>query len=339
MSPDLLSDHLAYTACYDQRGRNTTFAERVMAHFPPDQFPRFMQHLAEAEWRASRENDSADSVIEPLWRVFAEEFDASSFYARGEKLKAWANIAHLQPQRTLQLAEQALRLDTAPPDTNQWVQTEKWDCHAIVLERLPSLLKPLANHHPEHVAAVLDILWRIGRDQPAPRYNSQGHPITTIGEIARFELHKHWAVNDEALHWLARLFGSDDWIDRKNSPEWLIDQMLQPLFNLAVDESWQTGNTFSWRTIPLPLDRTDKYRDGVLSIIRRIAKRGSAALTLATLNTVQRGMQFAYLGTATVTRQFRERWLVERKKHLQSWRRSRVSRHPRSFTSVLVESC
>jgi hypothetical protein len=316
VSPDLLSDHLAYTACYDKSGRNTAFAERVMQHFPTDQFPRFLQHVAEAEWRALNQKETADSVVEPLWQAFVAQFEAGSFYARGEKLKTWANIAHLQPQRTLALAQLALERKTAPPEPNQWVRTERWDSHAVVLERLPGLLKPLAIHHPEHVAPVLDILWQLGRDQPAPRFNSQGHPITTIGEIAGFQLHKPWAVSDEAIQWLERLFHGDDWIGRKNHPEWILQETLQPFFRLAVDETWQTGNTITSRSIPLPLDRTDKYRDRALAIIRAITKRGSVALTLATLNIIQHAMRFAYLGIATVTEQFHERWLVERKKAL-----------------------
>ena len=93
VSPDLLSDHLAYTACYDKRQRNTTFADRVITHFPSDQFPKLMQHLAEAEWHATNRNESADSVVEPIWQLFVQHFESGNFYTRGEQLKAWANIA------------------------------------------------------------------------------------------------------------------------------------------------------------------------------------------------------------------------------------------------------
>lgn len=316
VSPDLLSDHLAYTACYDKRGRNTTFSERVVSHFPPQNFPLLMQHLAEAEWHASRENDSADSIVEPLWQKFVERFQASSFYARSEQLKAWGNIAHLQPRRTLELAELALQLTTAPPDDNPLVRSEKWDSHAIVLERLPGLLKPLAVHHPKHVASVLDILWQIGRDQPSPRINSQGHPITTIGEIASFQPRKPVEIYNEAVNWFERLFRSEDWIGRKNSPAWLLDEMLKPLFAAGMEETWRTGNTFHWQPIPLHLDKTDTYRDRTLAIIRAIAKRRSPELTLATLNVLEHAMRRAHLGAATIPQKFADRWLVERKKAL-----------------------
>ncbi|MHB1079905.1 MAG: hypothetical protein ACYC67_10905 [Prosthecobacter sp.] len=130
VTPDLLSDHLSYTACYNKDGRNTTFAERVFGHFSPDQFPRLMQHVAEAEWRALKETASADSVVEPIWLWFVNRFKASGFHARHEQLTQWANIAHLQPRRTLELAQLALSLENAPPAENVWFQSKELDSHA-----------------------------------------------------------------------------------------------------------------------------------------------------------------------------------------------------------------
>lgn len=316
VSPDLLSDHLASAACYDSRGRDTTFAERVMAHFPPDEFPRLMQHLAEAEWHACRENDSADSVVEPLWRVFVEQFEASSFYARAEKLKAWANIAHLQPRRTLRLAELAMQLETAPKDEHPRMWFSKWDTHSHVLEGLPSLLKPLAEHHQEYVAPCLDILWQIGRDLPPPPFNSQSHPITKIGEIAKFQRWKHLDIQDEVLNWIERLLSGNEWVNRANKPGWLLTQMLNPFFATGMEDNWMTGNTFHWRTVPIHLDNTAKYRDGILAALWAITKRGDAALTLAAMNVLEHAMQRAYLSPSTVPTKFVERWLIERKKKL-----------------------
>lgn len=316
VSPDLLSDHLAYTACYDKHGRDRAFIERVVAQFPPDHFPKLLQHLAEAEWRALRENESADSVVEPLWRSLVSRFEASSFYARAEQLKVWANVAHLQPQRTIELAQLALRLNTAPPEKNPWVRSKKWNSHPVVLDGLPSLLKPLAIHHPDYVAPALDILWEIGRDRPPPPFNSQAHAITKIGEIASFQRGKQLAIQDEVLNWIERLLAGNDWTNRVNKPGWLLTQMLNPFFATGMDEHWQTGNTVHWRTVPLHLDNTAKHRDRVFNLPRAIVDRKSVALTLATLNVLEHAMGRAYLGASNVPAEFAERWLIERKKAL-----------------------
>jgi hypothetical protein len=316
VSPDLLSDHLAYTACYDKRERTTTFAERVITHFPLDDFPKLIQHLAEAEWHATNRNQSADSVVEPVWQSFVRRFESGSFYIRAEQLKAWANIAYLQPARTLRLAQLALRLNTATKDEHTRILLQRWDTHLHVLEGLPPLLKPLAEHHSEYVAPCLDILWEIGRDLPVPPFSSQSHPITKIGEIAKFQLRKSLDIQDEVLNWIEGLLSGTEWIKRTNKPDWLLAQLLNPFFSTGLEDNWMTGNTFHWRTVPIHLDNTAKHRNRVLAILRAIAKRGEAALTLAAMTVLEHAMQRAYLGPATVPAKFSERWLVERKKAL-----------------------
>ena len=317
ISPDLLSDHLAYTACYDNHERTTTFADRVIAHFSPEEFPRLMQQLAEAEWHATNKNETADSIVEPVWQSFVSRFESGSFYTRAEQLKAWANIAHLQPRRTLRLAELAMRLDTAPKDEHARMWFSRWDTHSHVLEGLPTLLKPLAEHHHEYVAPCLDNLWLIGRDLPPPPFNSQSHPITKIGEIAKFQRWKRLDIQDEVLNWIEQLLSGNEWVNRANKPGWLLTQMLTPFFATGVEDNWMTGNTFHWRTVPIHLDNTAKYRDRILAALCAITKRGDTALTLAAMNVLEHAMQRADLGPSTVPAKFIERWLIERKKALE----------------------
>jgi hypothetical protein len=225
-------------------------------------------------------------------------------------------IAHLQPQRTLRLAELALRLDTAPKDEYARMRHRKWDTHSQVLEGLPSLLKPLAEHHQEFVAPCLDMLWQIGRDLPPPPFNSQSHPITKIGEIAKFQIWKTLNIQDEVLSWIERLLSGNDWTNRGNKPRWLLTQILNQFFATGLEDNWMTGNTFHWRTVPINLERTAKCRDRALAALRAIVKRRDAALTLAAMNVLEHAMQRAYLGPSAIPATFSDRWLVERKKAL-----------------------
>jgi hypothetical protein len=178
------------------------------------------------------------------------------------------------------------------------------------------LLKPLAEHHQEFVAPCLEILWQIGRDLPPPPFNSQGHPITKIGEIAKFQIWKILNIQDEVLSWIERLLSGNDWTNRGNKPGWLLTQILNPFFATGLEDNWMTGNTFHWRTVPINLDKTARYRDRVLAALRAVAKRGDAALTLAAMNVLEHAMQRAYLGPSTIPATFSERWLAERKKAL-----------------------
>lgn len=288
ITPDLLSDHLAYTACYDAAGQNTTFAERVLEHFSPARFPQLLQHLAEAEWRALQNNDCADSIVEPVWQWFTKRFEASSFSERRGLIEQWANIAHLQPRRTLELAEAALQQTEAPPETNVWALKGWGDSHADVLAVIPSLLKPLAEHHPKYVAPCLDILWALGKNRTAAAGSrTKDHPITMIGEIAKFQKWKSIKIQREVLTWAEKLFRHLDWTKIVVRPAWVLRQILEPFFGLSVDVNWLSGNQFYWRSLPIDLDRTDEVRDRALKICSSLLAKKSVPLSLATLEILQ----------------------------------------------------
>lgn len=316
VTPDLLSDHLSFTACYDKRGNDTTFVGRVFELFPLNKFPRLIQHVAEAEWQALQVNDSAQSVIEPVWQWFLERFNQNSFHERHEQLKQWANLAHIQPRRTLELAQLSVKLQNAPSPKNTWLVGKDMNSHAHVLSALPSLLKPLAKHQSESVASCLDILWKIGRDRPATFTNEREHPISAIGDIARYDGGRFPAVQREVLAWLQRLFRSNNWHTTENKPAWVLAQLLHPFFSQSIEEQWSTGRTLHWRTIPIHLGNTAEFREGTLKICQTISATHSTPLILATLGVLEHAMRAAQLSGQDPTPEFLSEWHNERLKAL-----------------------
>ena len=61
VTPDLLSDHLAYEACYDAEGQSRTFAERLLGEFSPADFPKLIQHVAEVRMAGHEPKTGSDS--------------------------------------------------------------------------------------------------------------------------------------------------------------------------------------------------------------------------------------------------------------------------------------
>lgn len=315
VTPDLLSDHLAYTACYDKTGHDTTFVERVFEHFSPSQFPRLLQHVAEAEWRAMKEIDSAESVIEPLWNWFLERFRNSCFFDRHRQLDQWANVAHLQPTRTLELAKLAVFLWDAPPSSElQLLYDPEWQTHRYVLSALPNLLKPLALSHPEFIADCLDILWMIGKDRPLSAFGNQGHPIITIGEIARYDGGRFPYVQREVLAWIRRFTSNDEWLEFSGGPAWLLLKLVSPFYATIVEQHWNTGRVFHLTSAPVHIDNTAEFREGVITVCRSIIARNSVSLTLAVLDVVGVAIQPARLLKDSGAESFQLAWLKERRK-------------------------
>lgn len=297
VTPDLLSDHLAYTACYDHTGQSRTFAERLLGHFSPEEFPKLMQHLAEAEWRALDEKPDAASVVEPLWQWFRARFEASSFYERKTQLGEWANIAHLQPARSLELAELAVSLTTAPSPNHPSMIGGDWDTHSHLLSGIAPMLQGVAEYHPEYVARCFDVLWQLGRDLPSSGFNQhQSHPLGIISQIVAY---KHWKsveVHQAALNWLEHLLSGDDWDRHLHQPGWLLEKFFEPMLATSVEESWSSGRTAHFRSHPLHLENTALLRERLRSVCRTLLARRDPQLASQLIPFLDKGCDIARMG-------------------------------------------
>ena len=316
VTPDLLSDHLAYDACYDAAGKSRTFAERLLGSFSAEDFPKLIQHLAEAEWQAMSTKPDAASVVEPLWQWFCARFERSTFFDRGEQLQQWGNISRLQPERTLQLAELALSLTTAPEPEDPW--HSDYFSHTKSLTWLPKMLGSVAEHHAEFLPRVFDILWKLGKDDPASE-NNQSHPLSVMHDVIQF---KHWKsieIADAALDWIQRLLAGNEWLHCAHPPPVLFEQWLKPFFATSVEENWNSGRTFHYRSLPLHLQISERARERVRALCRGILRRKDAPLASQLIPTLETGCDIARLGIggAGFSDDFLEAWDGERLKCLE----------------------
>jgi hypothetical protein len=317
VTPDLLSDHLAYTACYDDRGQSRTFAERILKQFSPGEFPRLMQHLAEAEWRALDELPNATSVVEPLWRWFRKRFEDSSFYQRNQQIQEWANIAHLQPDRSLELARLAIGLTTAPAPKDECLWMNEWNTHEHSLEGLPKMIAGIAEHHPSKVAICFDLLWQLGRDKPIDGNWNTGHAISLMADVIGFKVWKSVEVSKAALSWLDRHLDDDEWTKFRHAPGAVLTKVLEPVFAATLEENWSTGRTFYMRTHPVHLGRTTHLREHALNLCRRLLAQKDNQLAIQLIPLLDHGCDLArFAHSGAPTERFFDDWDVERMKSL-----------------------
>ena len=318
VTPDLLSDHLAYTACYDHAGQSRTFAERLLEHFSPGDFPKLMQHLAEAEWRALDEQPNAASVVEPLWKWFYERFEQSPFHERREQIHEWANIAYLQPERSLALAELALSLTNAPETEHPSLRQHGWDTHEHSLEWLPKMLGGVAEHHPEKLARCFDVLWKLGRDKPSGSFNNDySHPISVMADVVTYKHWKSLEIQKAALAWLERLVASDEWHRHLHKPGWLLGRFFEPMFATSVGEQWSTGRTFHMRSHLLNLPGTAPLRGRILTLCRKLLAQRDDRLATQLIPILEHGCDVARMGYGgSPPEDFSDEWNIERLKSL-----------------------
>ncbi len=320
VTPDLLSDHLAYDACYDKHGMSRSFAERVLEIFSAEQFPRLMQHLAEAEWRAVNQMPGAASIVEPLWQWFRIRFENSTFWDRREQLHDWMNIAHLQPDRTLQLAELALSLKKAPARDLEipGLSDDTWTNHERSLEWLTQMLGPVAEHHSKFVARCFDLLWELGKDDvTSDDHNNRSHPFSVINAVMTYRIWKSVDVHHAGLEWFECLVSGDDWVKSRNSPAVLFERFLHPCFATSIEHRWSSTNAIHVESHPLSFERTGPIRERVRTICEKVLSRRDAHLASQILATLSAGCETARLGyNGKLTAGYIAGWDVERRKCL-----------------------
>lgn len=319
--PDLLSDYLALDACYTRRGEDTAFVRRVMEKFDPGVFPRLVQHAAEAEWLANAKFPSADSVVAPLWEWFRERFKSSSFLERRKLLERWADIAHLQPERTVELASLAAELsEDGPADPQDHFWLRELNHHEQVVLGIPGLLSPLANSRPDFTARCLDLLWEIGKDRGLPigTNHDDEHAIIAIAKICRFEYWKNAKIADVCLDWVSRKVREGSLSGNGNSPEFLFATLVKPFFSVVSELAWNRGDALMLGARLLSIPKTAKYRDATLALCREAARGGDLSMALGVVRVLGKAMRRLWIpyGNDPTPKQERD-WLAERLKAVE----------------------
>ena len=247
ITPDLFSDHLVYSACYDNEGRATGFLSGFLNQFIGDRSAAIIQNLAEAEWRASQKHGgTAEGILGSIWRRFLEEFENSSFWDRSQLIEKWSAFAIYQPERTLELAGWAIDLKTAPATTGY----ADFDQHEQVLRGLPSLLKPLAIWSNSHRQQALDLMWHLHHIRSLNAESSQSKTFSDFAEVASFASNFPDAPTG-VLDWLDQLLSSGEAESIADRPCGFLDTVLRTYFSQFIERNYMSDRrTFVFGRIP-----------------------------------------------------------------------------------------
>lgn len=308
--PDLFADHLVYRGCYDARGQLTEFARRLQTALLGKTSGAILRNLAEAEWQATLNGRSAASILDPFWRELLASFEHVCFWERSQLIVEWRRFAVLQPERSLTLARLALALHTAPPAQPRIASLST---NERVLGELPAMLEPIAVYHGDHRARTLQLLWELHLKLGLVNENAQNDPLATIGRVAKF-VHRHPADAPlGVVRWLAALLRDPVAAQAFDRPSSALAVMLKPLFEHEVENTYQSGRTIHFQSIPLSVPRTRPIREETLALLRdQVIPRGEVA-TLNALAVLAAAIDIARRrwGGAEQDR-WHDEWLPER---------------------------
>ena len=275
LTPDLFSDHLVYSACYDETGKVRDSVSPFLDKFQESHSQAILNNLAGAEWRAMQQHgEGTSSVVAPIWRRFLETFESGTFWDRSQMIEKWSAYAVYQPDRSVELANWAMDLTTAPSKCGY----AEFDTHEQALRWVPHLLKGVAIWSDANRRSALDALWRLRRDFPMGMAMTSQDRFADFAPIASFS-HDNPSTLAGLQDWLDQLIEGKDGPLMCDEPCAFLDVVLRPFFAQVIRRTFnQDKRTFVFSTTPVPIAKTRAVRNRALSLITdQVVPRGTVA--------------------------------------------------------------
>ncbi len=286
--PDLFADAVALNFCLDGNGRTSPLLSSIIAKLPGKDFPALLRNLAQADWESRSKRKAKNSFFDPVWSEFICRFQSSTWWGRRELINEWSAFGVFQPERTLELAELALRSTLDPSSA---AEESKYLGHRkAMLDSLPSMMKPIVMWHPNLARNALDLLWQLDSKQPHPNHSLDHSPIGIISSVAKFSVEPHHGPSS-VIAWLEKELSNESSINRLRKEPWLLPALLDSYFARVAERSWHTGKTVHFQSIPLSAERTKPFRDRALTIAKQFAYSGDLQLVIPALRVLRAGIE------------------------------------------------
>jgi biotin operon repressor len=318
--PDLLADHLVRKACYESGDRLTSFAGEIQKLIAPEISCEtgllVIRNLAEAE---GQQGDTEGLLVEPFWQSFRTQFAKADFFKRQKLIEAWAAFAVWQPNRSLELANDAIARTDAPPPDNPYGDIaavfEITPSHERVLGAVPRLLEPIAIFHPEHRREALDLLWQLYRRNTRCDEKNPTGPLGAIGHVTSFDKHHCLDAPADVLVWLGDLLRNTDdarLLLHERSPALAV--ILKPMFECAIEITENHGPSISFGVKPLPATTTRQLRTDALKLVEELVLPAGEIAVLNVLGVLETAIEIPRPKWAQVpSQEWIDSWLADRK--------------------------
>ena len=105
--PDVLSDYILESACLNDKGEPTGYAQTVFSLFGQAFLPKLLRNFAELDWRIAHKYP-ASGLLDSVWNRFINDFERASADQRISLLKSIQNAAIFQPDQSIRIARYAI---------------------------------------------------------------------------------------------------------------------------------------------------------------------------------------------------------------------------------------
>lgn len=196
VSPDVLSDHLLYTASVDASGHPTGFIDEMVRAFDSTFLENLLANAAELDWRASATVEH-ESVLTTTWDGLLKVLPQTTHANRAVLLERLKRAAVFAPEQVLRIAEWIADHRDAPLDD----KLRMWgfeDSFERVEDPLADLFAFIARH-PDFTDRCIERLWEFAADDDRPTNLNTSHPQRHLEELLKYQSRSGWQ-SPESVH-------------------------------------------------------------------------------------------------------------------------------------------
>ena len=283
--PDVLADHILHQANVTSQGQPSRYADRVFDKFASLCPSEVLRNLSELDWRLRRSGAQASDLLSSIWQSIEQEFQDASNLERSTILGILEKVAVYQPERTLELVENAIRNPATNSESPEWALFYE-NTHSNVLRRLPTLLRQIS-YTLDFLPRCCNLLWKLGRDDDRNLNSSPDHAMRVLAALGGYAIDKPFIVTRGVLDTIEKLLEDPGSHDHIHSPLDIIDPMLAKTGFSVHSE----GYNFAYHPFTLKDESIKSIRKRSISLVGRCLFLNNLRILLRALKSLENALR------------------------------------------------
>jgi hypothetical protein len=315
--PDLFADAVLLDACLSSSRHVSFLCKTILDKASSSSFPALMRNVAQADWEARSRKGTQHSIFDTIWKQFIKEFERAAWpdlndtlqkFAermlqsdsgvkrpdRSEMLAQWASFSVYLPERTLELAQLAIRTAQIMTTPDEAEIRKQEAARSGVCAAVPPMLATIVTWHPQHARAALEILWSLDFGDQEPAFSSNSNPIAVIANAASFDIHGRLNSSSAILGWLEDKLFRPEATERIRKAPWILSALLKPFFERTIEHQWTTERAVHIQPMTIRAEVTSPFRQRALAIAEKYLVSKEKTLALAALPVVEEALSPIY---------------------------------------------
>lgn len=227
ITPDILSDHILVTACWQTFPTNYIQEIFKLLTSPSisELFYNFLDNVSELDWRIRQVNKSETGLLDEVWNTIEEQYQKWSNRDRCYFLGNLNQVAYYQPKQVLKLIKIALSNKGDAEEVN-----------SLRLKTIPRLLG-MVGRTIDYLPDCCNLLWEIGKQDNRALNLYPDHALLILQDFAKYEksngLETQKIIVDAVSRWLTRIDNDNYYFLALN----ILDEIFKKEFEYRYTEN------------------------------------------------------------------------------------------------------